>query len=146
MAASVTGGRLGLRSQEGRRKGGTARVGGWGGGHPALLPRKAGFPGNELERPSGAVCHSTASCQHARPAAPGFLARGLLSVIIGRAGTPPQGSQHKAGVWRGDAKDGARCVEAGRSEIRAETSGNWRPALSPSILSYASCQGRDRNG
>lgn len=87
-------------SQEGRRKGGTACMGGWGGGHPALLPRKAGFPGNELERPSGAVRHSTASCQHTRPAAPGFLACGLLSVTIGGAGAPPQGSWHEAGVRR----------------------------------------------
>ena len=49
-------------------------VGGWGGGHPALLPRKAGLPGSELERSRGAACHSTASCQQAGPAAPGFMA------------------------------------------------------------------------
>ena len=100
VAASVTRGRLGLQSQEGQRKGGTACVGGWGGGHPALLPRKAGFPGNELERTSWAVCHSTASCQHAHPAAPGFLAGGLPSVTVGGAGAPPQGSRHEAGVRR----------------------------------------------
>ena len=45
VAASVTGGRLGLRSQEGRRKGGTTCMGGWGGGHPLSFPERLGFRG-----------------------------------------------------------------------------------------------------
>ena len=157
MAAPQGGGwGFGPRKDEGR--GAPTCVGGWGGGHPALLPRKAGLPGNELERPCGAVCHSTASCQQAGPAALGFRACGVSSVTINRAGAPSQGSWHEAGARRARGgvtpRTGRDASEVGWSEIIAEASGNRRPAfcLPPfggGFLFCASSQGGDqghRNG